>query len=125
LTIARRSTLLRRLGEDWPNYAPTDGCSLIGGGDFIGGVNQYQVAIYNNSTPSNGENPDDPYALQPGGVMWTEFNLMATLRAHTAREAVQIMGNLAQAHMLSGDPGTCDACGEPVCEHCAGEECPA
>ena len=75
-------------------------------GDFIGGVNQYQVAIYNNSTPSNGENPDDPYALQPGGVMWTEFNLMATLRAHTAREAVQIMGNLAQAHMLSGDPGT-------------------
>ena len=38
--------------------------------------------------------------------MWTEFNLLATLRAHTAREAVQIMGNLAQEHMLSGDPGT-------------------
>jgi dipeptidase len=75
-------------------------------GDFIGGVNQYQVAIYNNSTPSKGENPDDPYALRPDGVMWSEYNLMATLRAHTARQAVQIMGELAQTHKLSGDPGT-------------------
>jgi hypothetical protein len=26
---------------------------------------------------------------------------------------------------ISGDYVSCDACGEPVCEHCAGEECPA
>lgn len=74
-------------------------------GDFIGGVNSHQVAIYNNMTYSRWY-PKDPWEVHPGGVIWTEFNLLASLRAKTARQAVKIMGNLSETLGLSCDPGT-------------------
>ena len=74
-------------------------------GDFIGGVNSHQVAIYNNMTYSR-EYPDDPWEVHPGGIIWTEFNLLASLQAKTARQAVKIMGNLSETLGLSCDPGT-------------------
>ena len=74
-------------------------------GDFIGGVNSHQVAIYNNMTYSR-EYPDDPWEVHPGGVIWTEFNLLASLQAKTARQAVKIMGDLSETLGLSSDPGT-------------------
>lgn len=81
-------------------------------GDFIGGVNQYQVAIYNNMAYSH-EYPEDPWAVNPGGVIWTEFNLLATMQAKTAREAVQIMGHLSETLGLSCDPGTMFGIADP------------
>ena len=74
-------------------------------GDFIGGVNRHQVAIYNNMTYSRWY-PEDPWEVHPGGVMWTEFNILASLQAKTARQAVKIMGNLSETLGLSCDPGT-------------------
>jgi dipeptidase len=81
-------------------------------GDFIGGVNQYQVAIYNNMAYSH-EYPEDPWAVNPGGVIWTEFNLLATMQAKSAREAVETMGLLSETRGLSCDPGTMFGIADP------------
>lgn len=97
-TVAEPRCTLRYIGTSvWDkDYIP---------GDFIGGVNEHQVAIYNNMTFSR-EYPEDPWEVYPGGVIWTEFNLLASLQARTAREAVKIMGGLSETLGLSADPGT-------------------
>jgi dipeptidase len=75
-------------------------------GDFFGGVNAYQVAMYNNLTPGK-------LAASDVGVMWTEFNELASMQAKTAREAVQIMGRLTELYGLASDPGTAFGVADP------------
>lgn len=76
-------------------------------GTITTGINEYQVSIANNYSPSREELvPEDEYELKPGGVIWTEFQQIALERAETAREAVEIMGQLSEDCWLSGDPGT-------------------
>jgi len=70
-------------------------------GDYFGGVNAYQVAAYNNQAPGRLGTLDTR-----GGVMWTELNELAMMQARTAREAVQTIGRLNEAHGLNSDPGT-------------------
>ncbi|MGC9372499.1 MAG: C69 family dipeptidase [Thermovirgaceae bacterium] len=41
-----------------------------------------------------------------GGVIWTEFTQLVLERAKTAREGVELMGELCETMHLSGDPGT-------------------
>lgn len=74
-------------------------------GDITSCLTENQVAIYNNMTYTR-EYPKDPWEVQPGGVIWTEFNQLAAQEATSAREAVAIMGALSEAHWLSADPGT-------------------
>lgn len=74
-------------------------------GDITSCLTASQVAIYNNMTYSR-EYPKDPWEIQPGGVIWTEFDELAAQEATSARQAVAIMGALSEAHWLSADPGT-------------------
>lgn len=81
-------------------------------GDVTAGINEHQVAIFNNMAYSRWY-PDDPWEVFPGGVIWTEFNQLALQAATSAREAVQIMGYLSETHQLSADPGTMFGIADP------------
>lgn len=83
-------------------------------GTITTGINEYQVSIANNYAPSREELvPEDEYELKEGGVIWTEFQQIALERAKTAREAVEIMGQLSEDCWLSGDPGTAFGIADP------------
>ncbi len=81
-------------------------------GDVTAGLNEHQVAIFNNMAYSRWY-PDDPWEVYPGGVIWTEFNQLALQAASSAREAVQIMGYLCETRQLSADPGTMFGIADP------------
>ena len=49
-------------------------------GDITSCLTENQVAIYNNMTYTR-EYPKDPWEVQPGGVIWTEFNQLAAQEA--------------------------------------------
>ena len=77
-------------------------------GDYFGGVNAYQVAAYNNQAPGRLGT-----LRTRGGVMWTELNELAMMRARTAREAVETIGRLNETHGLHSDPGTAFGVADP------------
>jgi len=81
-------------------------------GDITAGVNEHQVAIFNNMSWST-EYPEYPWRVFPGGVIWTEFNQLALQAASSAREAVRIMGYLSETRQLSADPGTMFGIADP------------
>ena len=72
-------------------------------GDITSGINEYQVAIANNMATQR-------EAVYPcpseGRIIWTEFTKLALERAKTAKEAVQVIGELAQTYKLGLDSGT-------------------
>lgn len=83
-------------------------------GDYIAGINEFQVTVANNMSWTRGV-PEatawDPPI--PGGVIWTEFTQIALERAKTAREGIQIIGWLCEKYHLSCDPGTMFAVADP------------
>jgi len=68
-------------------------------GDITSGINEYQVAVANNLAFQRDEIFPHP---NYGRIIWTEFTQFALERARSAREAVQIMGALAQTYKLWG-----------------------
>ena len=77
-------------------------------GTITSGINEYQVSIGNNMSYSRDEliPPEGNWSLKYNGIIWTEFTQIALERAKSAKEAVQIMGQLSEQYGLSGDPGT-------------------
>ena len=76
-------------------------------GDTTGVINDSQVSIFNNYASSK-----FPWGKKRG-VIWTEFTDLAAMRATTARDAIQIIGDLAQAHGLGMDDGTMFGVADP------------
>ncbi|MCX6035643.1 MAG: C69 family dipeptidase [Chloroflexi bacterium] len=72
-------------------------------GDITSGINEYQVAVANNLASQR--NAVRPYPRK-GRIIWSEFSRLVLERAKTAREAVQLVGDLAQIYKLGLDPGT-------------------
>ena len=71
-------------------------------GDITSGVNEHQVAIANNMSYRR----DAPVVLPiEGRIIWTELTQLALERATTAREAVEIIGDLVHTYKLGGDSG--------------------
>ena len=71
-------------------------------GDITSGVNEHQVAIVNNMSYRR----DAPTTLPTEGrIIWTELTQLALERAKTAREAVEIIGDLVHTYKLGGDSG--------------------
>jgi len=68
-------------------------------GDITSGINEYQVAVANNLTYQREIIFPPP---SEGRIIWTEYMQFALERARTAREAVQIMGALAQTYKHCG-----------------------
>jgi dipeptidase len=70
-------------------------------GGVTGGINEHQVAIANNLAWQR----DDvtPWPTE-GRIMWTEYMKFALERASSSRQAVEIIGNLAQTYKHWG-PG--------------------
>ncbi len=83
-------------------------------GEFTSGINEYQVSVANNMSWMKGVPEETAWspALE-NGVIWTEFTQLALERAKTAREAVALIGELAEKNMLSSDPGTMFAVADP------------
>jgi dipeptidase len=77
-------------------------------GDYFGGVNAFQVAVYNNQSPGRLGTLNSQ-----GGVIWTEFNELAMMKAKTAREAVELIGKLNETHGIHADPGTSFGVADP------------
>ncbi|MEI8216335.1 MAG: C69 family dipeptidase [Eubacteriales bacterium] len=82
-------------------------------GDFTTGINEYQVSIANNMSWTRGVSEDAAWETIPGGVFWTEFTQLALERSKTAREAIELMGNLCETYHLSSDPGTMYGVADP------------
>jgi dipeptidase len=72
-------------------------------GDVTTGINEYQVAVANNSAVLRGAPQPGPTR---GRLIWTDFMRLALERAQTARQAVQVMGDLAQTYRLGVDTAT-------------------
>jgi dipeptidase len=72
-------------------------------GDLTSGVNECRVAVVNNLAYQR-----DPIIPGPtkGRMLWSEFTRLALERARTAREAVELIGRLAQTYKLADDTGT-------------------
>ena len=64
-------------------------------GDITSGINEYQVAVANNLAYQR--EATFPYPRK-GRIIWTEFTQFALERATSAREAVQIIGDLAHTY---------------------------
>lgn len=82
-------------------------------GDFTGGINEYQVAIFNNMAWTRDIPEETAWDVKEGGVIWTEFTQMVLERAKNAREAVELIGMLAEKYELSCDPGTMFGVADP------------
>jgi dipeptidase len=82
-------------------------------GEHTGGVNEHGVAVANNMALMRGIPEADACVLVPGGVIWTEFLQLVLERAHTAREAAALVGELCGTHGLSYDSGTMVAVADP------------
>jgi dipeptidase len=72
-------------------------------GDLTSGINEYQVAVVNNLAYQRGARYPLP---TKGRLLWSDFTRLALERARTARQAVQLVGDLAQAYRLGADSGT-------------------
>ena len=78
-------------------------------GDFAAGINEFQVAVANNLAYSKEtwlRKMHGWHVAKTGDILWSEFMQIALERARTAREAVEIMGWLAEEYGLGCDPGT-------------------
>ena len=62
------------------------------------GINAYQVSTYNNWC-----DPKEADSRNPHGLTWTEFNELALMRAKSARQAVRVMGRLAERYGIDWD----------------------
>jgi dipeptidase len=79
-------------------------------GDITSGVNEHQVAVANNMSYRR----EAPEILPTEGrLVWTDFTRLALERARSAREAVAIIGELAQTYKLGADSGTMYAVADP------------
>lgn len=71
-------------------------------GDITSGINEYQVAVANNMSYRR----DAPAELPTQGrIIWTELTQLALERSKTAREAVQVIGDLVHRYKLGSDSG--------------------
>ncbi|MDU2065084.1 MAG: C69 family dipeptidase [Sporomusaceae bacterium] len=71
-------------------------------GDITSGVNEHQVAVANNMSYRR----DAPTELPTTGrIIWTELTQLALERAKTAREAVEVIGDLVHTYKLGSDSG--------------------
>lgn len=82
-------------------------------GDFTTGINEYQVSVANNMSWTRGVSEDDAWEVIDGGVFWTEFTQLVLERCKTAREGVELMGQLCETYHLSCDPGTMFGIADP------------
>ena len=82
-------------------------------GDFTTGINEYQVSVANNMSWTRGVPEDTAWDVIDGGVFWTEFTQLTLERCKTAREGVELMGQLCETYHLSCDPGTMYAIADP------------
>ncbi len=78
-------------------------------GDITTGINEYQVAVVNNISYQKDAIVPWP---ESGRIIWTEYIQTVLERAKTAREAVLILGNLAQTNKHWG-PGTIFGVADP------------
>ena len=79
-------------------------------GDVTSGINEHQVSVANNLAYQRGAISPGPLA---GRIIWTEFTRLALERASTARDAVELIGELAQTYKLGLDTGTMFAVTDP------------
>ncbi len=72
-------------------------------GDLTSGTNEFQVSVVNNLAYQR-----DAVTPAPtnGRILWSELSRFALERAKTARDAVELIGSLAQTYKLASDPGT-------------------
>jgi dipeptidase len=82
-------------------------------GDYTTGINEYQVSVANNMSWTRGVPEDTAWDVIDGGVFWTEFTQLTLERCKTAREGVELMGQLCETYHLSCDPGTMYAIADP------------
>ena len=82
-------------------------------GDFTTGINEYQVSVANNMSWTRGVPEDTAWDVIDGGVFWTEFTQLVLERCKTAREGVELMGQLCETYHLSCDPGTMYGIADP------------
>ena len=82
-------------------------------GDYTTGVNEWGVTVANNMSWTKEVPEDTAWDVIDGGVIWTEFTQLVLERAKTAREGVELMGELCETYHLSGDPGTMFAIADP------------
>lgn len=78
-------------------------------GDFAAGMNERQVAIANNLAYSKEtwlRKTKGWRIAKTGELLWSEFMEIALKWASTAKEAVEIIGWLAETYGLGCDPGT-------------------
>ncbi|MGD9211321.1 MAG: C69 family dipeptidase, partial [Desulfobacteraceae bacterium] len=71
-------------------------------GSITSGINENQVAVVNNLAYQRDAESPEP---SRGRIMWSEYTQLALERAQSAREAVQIIGNLAYTYKNYG-PGS-------------------
>ena len=79
-------------------------------GDVTSGINEHQVSVANNLAYQRSAISPCPIT---GRIIWTEFTKLALQRASTAREAVDVIGGLAQTYKLGLDTGTMFAVADP------------
>ncbi|MFP4481459.1 MAG: dipeptidase [Thermovirgaceae bacterium] len=82
-------------------------------GDYTTGVNEWGVTVANNMSWTKEVPEETAWDTIEGGVIWTEFTQLVLERAKTAREGVELMGELCETMHLSGDPGTMFAIADP------------
>lgn len=82
-------------------------------GDYTTGVNEWGVTVANNMSWTKGVPEETAWDTMEGGVIWTEFTQLVLERAKTAKEGVELMGELCETMHLSGDPGTMFAIADP------------
>lgn len=83
-------------------------------GDFTTGINEYQVSVANNMSWTRGIPEETAWDVVPGGLFWTEFTQLVLERCKTAREGVELMGQLCEKYHLSCDPGTMYGIADPT-----------
>lgn len=83
-------------------------------GDFTTGINEYQVSVANNMSWTRGIPEKTAWDVVPGGLFWTEFTQLVLERCKTAREGVELMGQLCEKYHLSCDPGTMYGIADPT-----------
>ncbi|HVI40496.1 MAG TPA: C69 family dipeptidase, partial [Anaerovoracaceae bacterium] len=83
-------------------------------GDFTTGINEYQVSVANNMSWTRGVPEDTAWDVIDGGVFWTEFTQLVLERCKTAREGVELMGQICEQYHLSCDPGTMYGIADPT-----------
>ena len=75
-------------------------------GDHTSGISEHGVAVANNMATMCGVPAERQFDVIPGGVIWTEFMQLVLERATSAREGVDLVGDLCERRGLSCDSGT-------------------